>query len=203
MRCVGQIGWSAYAWTGSPSSPSQSFTLESGSTTSTGFSLPSCTIRMATQPADAFIGSLITHSALNEGGPSVTVQLSPPPGAGKTVSLDSDACDIHATVPVDPNSGVATFSPSSTLKSMLTTTAAETTCQLTPLTRQLAINLYLSPALTQFKVVLKAHAVWTAVTLPSRRKIPLQVPKPSGTRLNNVEGDCGDPIPYALYWARS
>lgn len=73
-RCASAwIDWFGYAWTGSPSSPSQSFRLTNGAQRTN--STAACSIRFGVQPADAFAGKKITGTARAEAGDVVTVEL--------------------------------------------------------------------------------------------------------------------------------
>ncbi len=106
--------WFAHAWTGSPSSPSETFTL-TPLPANTAINL-NCTLTFVNQPADALAGSVITTTPFNTpAGQYVKVRLlvngSPPPTT--TANVDSDACFIHGAASTDA-SGYAEFS---TLKS--------------------------------------------------------------------------------------
>ena len=105
------IDWFAFAWTGAPGSVSQSFDLNCSNPVTTA-PASSCSIKFVTQPADAFIGSTITGSALNSNGVPVSVQLlqnGTAAGAGTSVSLSaSPAGCATGTTPVTTDaSGIA------------------------------------------------------------------------------------------------
>jgi hypothetical protein len=124
-RCTTEsMNWFAYAWTGSPSSPSQSFALSNGVQRTT--STPKCTIRFGTQPADAFVDSTITGEPLASLSTDVvTVELlqdgSVATGATDIVEVVSACAATADTAAVD---GVASLSA-------LKATSADPACVLT------------------------------------------------------------------------
>ena len=81
------ISWYAYAWTGSCGPSSQSFGFQG--TPPVTSTTPNCSINFVTQPADAFVGSIITGSRLNSNGAIVTARLQNNGAAvvGTTVTL--------------------------------------------------------------------------------------------------------------------
>ena len=108
--------WDAHAWTGSPSSPSQTFSLSPLYAAPPADPYhsdiqPNCTLSFVNQPADALAGSVITTTPFNNpAGALVKVQLlangSPPPAT--SVLVDSASCNIHGSATTDTD-GYATF----------------------------------------------------------------------------------------------
>lgn len=126
---VPQIIWQPYAWTGGVGIPSTSFAAPpTGTYTSNLPGAPNCTLSFATQPADAFVSSVITTVPFNSFGAPVKVQATKDSigQAGVSVSIGSTGggtCSISGSATTD-SSGTATLTS-------ISSSASGTNCQLT------------------------------------------------------------------------
>jgi hypothetical protein len=124
-----QVTWQPYAWTGGVGVPSSSFAAPpTGTYTSNLAGATNCSLTFTQQPADAFVGSVITTAPFNSTAtPPVTVQAlqSSTAVSGVSVSIGSTGgtCSISGSATTD-SGGNAKFTS-------LSSSTAGTDCQLT------------------------------------------------------------------------
>ncbi len=182
---AGTIDWFAYAWTGSPSTPSQSFSLPAG--TYQTASSPVCTITFTPQPADTFIDTKITGSPFDPLGDSITAKLlqnGGPPPTGTSVSVSGTAGCATADPETTNAAGVA-------ILTSLKAVAANPACQLT-------VAGY-SGTSGPFEVV-ASNGTLDCGDTPEAVIDPETGASATVTRLDNAGGGACSPIPYALLW---
>jgi hypothetical protein len=123
-----QITWQPYAWTGGVGTPSTSFSQPALGTYKSNLpGAPNCTLTFTTQPADAFVSSIITTVPFNSFGAPVKVLAlqgaSPVSSVSVSIGSTGGACSISGSATTGADGTAALTSISSS--------AAGMDCQLT------------------------------------------------------------------------
>ena len=131
---TGTATWGAEGWAGSPSQPSTAFTLTNAPLTSPVN--PSCSLSFTGQPANAFVGSVITTVPFTSMATSyVTVQAlqgaTPVPNVSvSVVNTGPDTCSVSGSATTDANGNAQFKSISSSTASNGNNAQPPTHCQL-------------------------------------------------------------------------
>jgi hypothetical protein len=196
-----QIVWQPYAWTGGTGSPSTSFSFPpTGTYTSNLQGAPLCALSFAdkngnpTQPADAFVGSVITTAPFNSTGPAVQVlatQNGQPVTTGVSVSIgDIGACSVSGSFKTD-GTGTATLTSISS--------SAPGACQLTA-----SATGFAGATSTAFNVDQPDGTLSCVNGTPHKGNLdPNAVPGPGVAdwglaRGLNRDGTCGPDVPFTF-----
>jgi hypothetical protein len=199
-----QITWQPYAWSGGVGTPSTSFSQPSlGTYTSNLPGATGCTLSFATQPADAFVSSIITTVPFNSiptppAPVTVLAQQNGSPVSGVSVSIGStggvDAtCSISGSATTD-GTGTATLTS-------ISSSSAGKGCELTA-----TATGFTSTPSDPFDVVQQLGVLSCDPTDPNNAKgnlNPDAVPPLGGPdwglkRGKNTNNTCGADVPFTL-----